>query len=79
MNEILNELILILKKSGLFYNVEKVTLESTLFIDLDFDFEDIVDIVMSIEQKYSISISENEANKFKTINDLVNIILIKKG
>jgi acyl carrier protein len=43
--------------------------------DIDIDSLDTVEIIMSIEEEFNITISNDDANTFKTINDIVNYIV----
>ena len=53
--------------------VEKkdVTLESNIVDDLGADSLDIVEIVMAIEDAFNISVNDSEAEKIKTVGDLI--------
>jgi acyl carrier protein len=45
------------------------------FEDIDIDSLDTVEIIMNIEEEFKISITNDDANTFKTINDIVNYIV----
>lgn len=47
---------------------------SDLIKDLGADSLDIVEIVMSLENKYNISFSDDELNKIKKVSDIVTVI-----
>ena len=51
-----------------------VTLESRLVDDLKADSLDIVELIMDLEQEFSIEISDEELPRVQTIGDVVGII-----
>ncbi len=53
---------------------EKVTLEANLADDLGADSMDAVNVVMALEDEFNISISDEVAQEFKTVNDVVKYI-----
>ena len=52
----------------------QVTMEASLKDDLEADSLDAVEVIMALEDKYDIEIAEEDAEKFKTIGDIVNYI-----
>ena len=48
-----------------------ITLETSLTKDLEADSLDAVEVIMEIEEEYGIEISDEEAEKFVTIGDIV--------
>ncbi len=52
----------------------EVTLESDLKEDLDADSLDIVDIVMSLEEEFEVTIEAEDEEHLKTVADLVKFI-----
>lgn len=52
----------------------KITLNSRIIEDLGADSLDVVELIMSLEEKYGISISDEEAAKTATVGDVVNLI-----
>ncbi len=50
---------------------EKITLESSFLEDLRADSLDLVKLIMDLEDKYRIQISDEEAEKMRTVKDLV--------
>ncbi len=53
---------------------EKVTLEASLKDDLGADSIDAVEVIMSLEDEFDISIDDDAAQNIKTVQDLVNYI-----
>ena len=54
--------------------------ESTDFIeDLDVNSSRLVDIVLSLEDDFDISISDEEAENIRTVGDVINLLKDKKG
>ncbi len=53
---------------------EKVTPEARLKDDLGADSIDAVQIVMDLEDKFSISIDEDDATKILTVKDIVDYV-----
>jgi len=52
----------------------KVTLEANLHEDLGADSIDAVEVIMSLEDEFGISIDDDAAQNIKTVQDLVNYI-----
>ena len=52
----------------------EITMESTFTEDLNIDSLDMVELVMELEEEYGIEIDEDDADKIKTIGDVVNYI-----
>ena len=52
----------------------QVTMEANLKDDLEADSLDAVEVIMALEDKYDIEIAEEDAENFKTIDDIVNYI-----
>ncbi len=53
---------------------DKVTLEANLHDDLGADSIDAVEVIMSLEDEFGISIDDDAAQNIKTVQDLVNYI-----
>ena len=58
---------------------EKVTMEATFVDDLSADSLDIVELVMNIEEEFSIEIPDGDAEKITTVGDVVNYIKENKN
>lgn len=55
-------------------SAEKIELSSNLAEDLGADSLDAIDIVMSIEDQYSIEVPDETIENMKTVEDIVNFI-----
>ncbi len=53
---------------------EKVQLSSTFVDDLGADSLDIVELVMEMEEQFSVEIPDDEAEKLKSVQDVVSFI-----
>jgi len=53
---------------------QEVTLEKSFVEDLNADSLDLTEIIMTFEEKFGFEISEEEAEKLKTVGDVVNYI-----
>ena len=56
---------------------EKITLDSKIVEDLGADSLDVVELLMSLEEEYDISISEDEAATISTVGDFVTMVEAK--
>jgi len=59
-------------------DVNEVKGESSFIDDLGADSLDIVELVMKMEEEFSIEIPDEEAEKIKTVNDVVTYITAHK-
>lgn len=53
---------------------EEVTLDTNLMKDLSADSLDAVEIISAIEEEYDLEISDEDAETFQTVGDLVRYV-----
>lgn len=53
---------------------EEVTLDKSFIEDLNADSLDLTELVMTFEERFGCEISEDEAEKLKTVRDVVDFI-----
>jgi len=58
---------------------DEIKPESSFIDDLGADSLDTVELIMGLEDKFEIEISDEEAEKIRTIKDAVDFIVNKKG
>ena len=58
---------------------EKVTLEARFIEDLGADSLDTVELIMGLEDEFGLEISNEEAEKIRTVKDAVEYIKAKLG
>ncbi len=56
---------------------ESVTPEASFIDDLGADSLDIVELVMTMEEEFDLEIPDEDAEKIKTVNDVINYIKAK--
>jgi acyl carrier protein len=58
-------------------DAERVRTEASFIDDLGADSLDIVELVMAMEEEFDIEIPDEEAEKLKTVNDVVSYLQTK--
>lgn len=58
---------------------EKIKVEASFIDDLGADSLDIVELVMAMEEEYDIEIPDEDAEKLKTVGDVVNYLKDKSN
>lgn len=53
---------------------EEIKMESSFVEDLNIDSLDLVELIMALEDEYSVEFSEEDAEQIKTIGDIVHYI-----
>ena len=58
---------------------EKVTPDAAFIEDLNADSLDLVEFAMGLEEKFGVTIADEDLAKIKTVQDAVDAIVEKKG
>lgn len=56
---------------------DEVTLQKSFIEDLNADSLDLTELIMTFEERFGCEISEEQAEKLKTVGDVVNFIKTK--
>ena len=78
-NELSCEIIEFFKKNSSICDDKEISSHSKLKEDLNLDSLDFVELVMQLEDKYSIKIEDEAANKLQTIGDVACLIIELKS
>lgn len=60
-------------------DAQDVTPEKSFVEDLNADSLDLTELIMTFEERFGFEISEEEAEKLKTVGDVIDYITKKKG
>jgi len=55
-------------------NEDEVTPEASFIDDLNADSLDLVELIMALEEEFNVKISDDEADKIKTVRDAMDYI-----
>lgn len=58
---------------------DDVNLDKSFVEDLNADSLDLTELIMTFEERFGCEISEEEAEKMRTVRDVVNYIEVKKA
>ncbi len=58
---------------------DEVTPEASFIEDLGADSLDIVELVMALEEEYDMEISDEDAEKIQTVNDVISYVKERKA
>ena len=58
---------------------DKVTVEARFQEDLETDSLDLVELVMTMEERFGIKISDEEAAEIKTVGDAIEFVMARAG
>ncbi len=59
-------------------DAEQVTLEASFIDDLGADSLDTVELIMAFEEEFDIEIPDSEAEKIKTVQDVIDLVEASK-
>lgn len=59
-------------------DIEMVEIDSNLMKDLEADSLDAVEIIMAVEEEFDIEIPDEDAEKFRTVRDMVDYVEARK-
>lgn len=71
--EVYDKVVALLSKQ-LGIDKSRITPDSDIVKDLGADSLDVVQMLMSMEEEYGITVSEDDAANLKTVRDIVNIL-----
>ncbi len=80
-NQVDQEIVSEVKKmvaSQLGKSEDEITPESSFIEDLGADSLDLVELIMSMEDKFGLEIADEDAEKIVTVQDAINFIMEKK-
>ena len=66
-----------LEDLGLVVDEEALTLDAEIIKDLGADSLDVVDLIMAFEDEFTLSITDEEVSKIKTVRDCVEFVKAK--
>ncbi len=60
-------------------DVSEVTDEKSFIEDLNADSLDLTEMIMTLEEKFNVEIADEQAEKLKTVGDVISFINAKKA
>jgi acyl carrier protein len=60
-------------------DIDDVTEEKSFIEDLNADSLDLTEMIMTLEEKFNVEIADEQAEKLKTVADVIRFINEKKG
>lgn len=63
---------MLVEKLGI--SADKVTMESEIIKDLGADSLDLVEMILSLEENFGVTISDEQTETIKTVKDIVDVI-----
>lgn len=60
-------------------DADKVTLEASFVDDLGADSLETVELIMGLEDKFGVTIADEDAEKIRTVKDAVDYIAVKQA
>ena len=63
---------MLVEKLGI--SADKITMESEIVKDLGADSLDLVEMLLSLEENFGVTISDEETENIKTVKDIVELI-----
>lgn len=60
-------------------DISEVTDEKSFIEDLNADSLDLTEMIMTLEEKFNVEIADEQAEKLKTVGDVIAFIKTKKG
>lgn len=59
-------------------DVNEVTEEKSFIEDLNADSLDLTELIMTLEEKFNVEIADDQAEKLKTVKDVIDFVKSKK-
>ena len=60
-------------------DIAEVTEEKSFIEDLNADSLDLTEMIMTLEEKFNVEIADDQAEKLKTVGDVIGFIKTKKA
>ncbi len=60
-------------------DIDEVTEEKSFIDDLNADSLDLTEMIMTLEEKFNVEIADEQAEKLKTVGDVISFINEKKS